>query len=54
MTEDQIEQRVERMTDCADRLYMAGRVTDEQYRDMLADITAWADREYRAQRFMES
>jgi uncharacterized membrane protein len=42
MTEAQIEARVARWTDQADARYLAGQITDAEYRDQLDDIDTWA------------
>lgn len=48
MTEHQIERHVERMTDQADRQYMAGELTKAEYDARMAKIDRWAETEYRA------
>jgi hypothetical protein len=48
LTEDQIERRVERMTDNADRHYMDGTLSRTEYEQTMRDIAAWADSQYRA------
>jgi hypothetical protein len=43
LTEEQIELRVERMTDDIDRRFMAGLLTRESYDKEMADLARWAD-----------
>jgi hypothetical protein len=43
MTEDQIERRVEKMTDHLDRAYLAGQFTEKEYRLALRDLAEWAE-----------
>jgi len=45
MTEDQIERRVELMTDAVDARYMAGRLTETDYQRELREIDRWAERQ---------
>lgn len=45
-TEHRIECAVERMTDRADAAYMAGRMTEEEYRAEMKRINDWAESEY--------
>ena len=42
MTEDEIERRVEKMTDHLDRIFMSGAITQEDYDKASRDLTAWA------------
>lgn len=46
MTEDQIECRVERMIDAADRRYMSGELTKTAYERRMREISEWADAQY--------
>jgi len=46
MTEDQIERLVERYVDAIDLRYMAGKLSDAEYRDAMRAIEAWASRQY--------
>lgn len=48
MTEDQIERRVEKMTDRLDARYMAdgSAMTEAEYKAELKDIDDWAQTEY--------
>lgn len=50
MTSDQIELRVEKMTDALDRRFLAdgSKMTQEQYDKEIKSIAAWADLEYKA------
>jgi tRNA C32,U32 (ribose-2'-O)-methylase TrmJ len=50
MTEEQIERRVEKMVDHLDRVYMAGGMTDEDYRKAMDELDQWAERQSRAAR----
>lgn len=43
MTEDQIERRVERMTDHLDRLYLTGKLNEKEYRLAMRDLNQWAE-----------
>jgi hypothetical protein len=47
MTEDQIERRVEHMTDALDRRYMNSAMSEADYTAQLAKIDRWADWERR-------
>jgi hypothetical protein len=47
MTEDQIERAVERTTDAIDAQYMAGKLSESEYKDKLSKLDQWAEREYR-------
>lgn len=42
MTEDQIERRVERMTDSLDRRYLTSSMTADEYNAECRRIDAWA------------
>lgn len=44
--EFRIECAVERMTDRADSAYMAGRLTEDEYRAEMKRINDWAESEY--------
>lgn len=46
MSEYQIECKVERMVDALDRAYMAGELSDEEYRSRMESIDAWAESQY--------
>lgn len=46
LTEQQIEQHVERQTDKIDAAYMRGSLTHEQYHAKMRDLTEWADVQY--------
>ena len=48
MTEDQIEFQVERATDRLDKRFMAGEITEAQYREECYAISDWADKQYYA------
>lgn len=48
MLEHEIELWVERQTDRADRAYMAGKLTDDEYRAETARINAEAEAMYEA------
>lgn len=50
MNEDQIERKVERATDYLDRQFLAGVYDQATYDRKMAEITAWADRQYIAAR----
>lgn len=43
LTEEQIERRVEKMTDHLDALYMAGRIDSKSYHSQMADLGRWSD-----------
>ena len=42
MTEQQIEQRAERMMDRLDKDYLSGLITPEQYDESVLGIQSWA------------
>lgn len=42
MTEDQIERKVERYIDHLDRIFMSGRMTQEDYDKGILEIQEWA------------
>lgn len=44
-TEEQIEARVQSMTDAADRALMKGVFTQAAYDEHMRDINKWADRQ---------
>lgn len=46
LTEEQIERRVERITDNADRRLMSGSLTQEAYGKEMADLNKWAEGQY--------
>lgn len=46
LTEDQIERRIERMTDALDRRFMAGLLTQQEYDSNMADLRKWEDGQY--------
>lgn len=46
MTEEQIERRVERMTDHLDRLLMNGDMPQKDYDAAMRDLAQWADAKY--------
>jgi hypothetical protein len=46
MTEDQIERRVESMTDAVDREYLSSNMTEAGYRHRLKQIDDWASLKY--------
>jgi hypothetical protein len=43
MTEEQIERRVEKMTDSLDRQLMAGALSQKDYDAAMKELAAWAD-----------
>ena len=43
MTEDEIERRVEKMTDHLDRLFMRGSMTQRDYEAAMRDLALWAE-----------
>jgi hypothetical protein len=45
LTDDQIERRVEHLTDALDRAYLKSAMPEAEYRQRLAKIDAWADAE---------
>lgn len=47
MTEEQIERRVEHLTDAVDRALMAGRLTEDEYNAAVRKIDRWAEQQYR-------
>ncbi len=47
MSEDQIERRAESMMDAADRAFMAGRLTQDEYDGECHRINAWVEAQYR-------
>ena len=47
MTEDQIERRVEKMTDSLDRQFMAGAISQKDYDSAMRELAQWADRQPR-------
>lgn len=47
MTEDEIEWRVERMTDHLDRLLMSGQMTQRDYDIAMRDLNAWSEHAWR-------
>jgi hypothetical protein len=44
-TEDQIERYAERMMDRADRKYLAGDLTEEDYAAQIDEINAWVEQQ---------
>jgi hypothetical protein len=44
--EQQIEDRIERMTDHLDRLFLRGAITEKQYNSSMADLNKWAEAKY--------
>jgi uncharacterized membrane protein len=46
LTEEQIESRVERMTDNIDRRFMSGQLTQDNYNKEMAELQRWADRQF--------
>lgn len=46
LTEDQIETRVQRMTDNIDRRFMAGTIDQKQYDGEMKDLARWAEGQY--------
>jgi hypothetical protein len=46
MTENQIERRVESMTDAVDREYLSSNMTEASYRHRLKQINDWASLKY--------
>ena len=47
MTEDQIERRVEKMTDHLDHLFMAGQIPQKEYDHAMRELAQWAERQPR-------
>jgi hypothetical protein len=43
LTEDQIERRVEKMTDNIDARFLAGHLTQDAYDKEMADLAHWAE-----------
>ncbi len=50
MTEDQIERRVETRVDTADRAFVTGRITQEEYDRQIRAIHDWAGAQYAQKR----
>lgn len=48
MTEDQIERRVEQLTDRADAALMAGECGQAEYDTRIANISRWATEQYQS------
>ena len=46
ITAERIERQVERLTDIADRRYLAGKATTEQYDRWTKALSGWADKYY--------
>jgi uncharacterized membrane protein len=46
LTEDQIECRVEKMTDRADARFMGGEIDEPEYKAQLKEIDMWASDAY--------
>lgn len=46
MTSEQIERKVERMTDHLDRLFREGLMTEDNYHKALRDLEWWAEQKY--------
>ena len=46
MTAEQIEMRVCRETDVIDASYMAGRMTEAEYRREISKLDRWAERQF--------
>jgi hypothetical protein len=47
MTEEEIERRVERMTDNLDRLFLRGAVSHKAYSTSMKELHQWAEAKYR-------
>lgn len=47
MTEDQIERRVERMTNHLDHCLMSGSMTQKNYDHAMRELHQWAEAQYR-------
>jgi hypothetical protein len=47
MTEDQIERRVEKMTDSLDRQFLAGHISQKDYDHAMRELGQWAERQPR-------
>jgi hypothetical protein len=45
--EQQIEDRIERMTDHLDRMFLRGAITEQQYSSSIADLNNWAEAKYK-------
>jgi hypothetical protein len=45
--EEQIENRVERLTDNLDRLWLRGAITERQYNQSMKELHKWAEAKYR-------
>jgi hypothetical protein len=52
LTEEQIERRVERLTDRWDSQLMAGHISQKQYDEEMRHVAKWAEQEYRRRRLM--
>ena len=46
MTEDQIERRIEMMTDHLDRMFMDGMFSQRYYDKAMRDLDEWAEAQY--------
>lgn len=46
LTEDQIERRVQRFMDHIDRVYLGGKMTNDDYTKAVKELTHWADAKY--------
>lgn len=46
MTEDQIERRVEKMTDHLDRCLMSGAMTQRDYDKNMRELNRWSEAQY--------
>jgi hypothetical protein len=47
LMEEQIENRVERLTDNLDRLWLRGAITERQYNQSMKELHKWAEAKYR-------
>jgi hypothetical protein len=45
MTEDEIERKVERFIDQADRMFLDGKIDQHSYHRLMRDIYKWAERQ---------
>ncbi len=54
MTEDQIERRVEKMTDHLDHLFTSGAMARKEYDHAIRELDEWASAQYARAKFSRS
>jgi hypothetical protein len=50
LTEEQVERKVERLTDRWDAQLMAGHISQRQYDEEMSRVAKWADQQYQYRR----